>query len=119
MWIEYPPNEVTSTQPMFETKEPKSPTKVDRRKTLKVDTKKSEAPKAPTVADKQPVQPSSLSAGPTKSFFIAVLKDLGLRDIVHKHNLPEVLSAHQFGEALFTMLFAPSCPVICDPTGEM
>lgn len=37
MWIEYPPNEVTSTQPMFETKEPKSPTKVDRRKTLKVE----------------------------------------------------------------------------------
>jgi hypothetical protein len=51
--------------------------------------------------------------------FIQVLKDLGLRDIVNKHNLPGVLSNHQFGEALFCMLFAPSCPVVCDPTGVM
>jgi hypothetical protein len=49
--------------------------------------------------------------------FIQVLKDLGLRDILYKHNMPGVLSQHQFGEALFGMLFAPSCPVICDPTG--
>lgn len=51
--------------------------------------------------------------------FILVLKDLGLRDIVNKHSMPDVLSGHQFGEVLFDMLFAPSCPVVVDPTGEV
>jgi hypothetical protein len=51
--------------------------------------------------------------------FIIILKDLGLRDIINKHNLPDVLSNHQFGEALFSILFAPSCPVVVDPTGVM
>ena len=64
-------------------------------------------------------QSTALTANPTKSMFVRVLKDLGLRDIVNKHNLPGVLSNHQFCEALFCMLFAPSCPIICDPTGVM
>jgi hypothetical protein len=34
------------------------------------------------------------TANPTKSMFILVLKDLGLRDIINKHNLPDVLSNH-------------------------
>lgn len=62
---------------------------------------------------------TSVTANPNKSMFIQVLKDLGLRDLLNKHNMPGVLSNHQFGEALFCMLFAPSCPVICDPTGVM
>lgn len=59
----------------------------------------------------------SNSANPTKSMFITILKDLGLRSIINKHSMPPLLSAHQFGEALFCLLFAPSCPVVCDPTG--
>lgn len=62
---------------------------------------------------------SSFTANPNKSMFVQVLKDLGMREHLSKHNLPGVLSNHQFGEALFCMLFAPSCPVICDPTGVM
>jgi hypothetical protein len=34
------------------------------------------------------------TAIPTKSMFLQVLKDLGLRDILYKHNMPGVLSNH-------------------------
>lgn len=37
---------------------------------------------------------SSMTANPNKSMFIQVLKDLGLRDILYKHNMPGVLSNH-------------------------
>lgn len=61
--------------------------------------------------------PTSHSVTPNKSMFLRVLKDLGLRDILTKQNLPGVLTNHQFCEAIFSLLFAPSCPVVCDPTG--
>ena len=37
---------------------------------------------------------NSQTANPNKSMFIKVLKDLGLREILVKHNLPAVLSSH-------------------------
>lgn len=48
-----------------------------------------------------------------------VLKDLGLKEILKREEHPSVLSEHDFAESLFSILFAPSCPVIVDPTGEM
>lgn len=48
-----------------------------------------------------------------------VMKDLGLKEILQREELPAVLSEHDFSEALFTILFAPSCPVVADATGEM
>lgn len=34
-------------------------------------------------------------------------------------NLPAVLSPNDLAEYLFILLLSPSCPVICDPTGQM
>ena len=48
-----------------------------------------------------------------------VLKDLGLKEILKREEHPAVLTENDFAEALFSILFAPSCPVIGDPTGEM
>jgi len=48
-----------------------------------------------------------------------VLKDLGLRELLKREELPSVMTDQDFAEALFSILFAPSCPVICDPTGQM
>ena len=48
-----------------------------------------------------------------------VLKDLGLKGILTRDAYPSVLSENDFHECLFSILFAPSCPVIIDPTGEM
>ena len=51
--------------------------------------------------------------------FITVLKDIGLRSIVNKNCMPPGLTAHNLSEALFSLLFAPSSPVVCDPTGVL
>lgn len=48
-----------------------------------------------------------------------VLKDLGLSQILKRNERPAVLTNQDFFETLFSILFAPSCPVICDPTGEV
>lgn len=47
------------------------------------------------------------------------LEDMGLRDFFNEDNLPHVLNKSDLTEVLFSLLFAPSCPVICDPTGQM
>lgn len=47
------------------------------------------------------------------------LEDMGLKDFFNEDNLPHMLTKSDLTEALFALLFAPSCPVICDPTGQM
>jgi hypothetical protein len=54
-----------------------------------------------------------------KSMFTMALEDMGLKDFFNEDNLPHMLSKSDLTEALFALLFAPSCPVICDPTGQM
>jgi hypothetical protein len=49
--------------------------------------------------------------------FTMVLDDMGLGDYFLDDNLPSVLGKSDLTEAIFNILFAPSCPVICDPTG--
>ena len=52
-----------------------------------------------------------------KSMFSKVLKDFGFKERLKPEHLPCVLSANDLAEALFSILMAPSLPVICDPTG--
>jgi hypothetical protein len=54
-----------------------------------------------------------------KSMFTMALEDMGLKDFFNEDNLPHMLSKNDLTESLFALLFAPSCPVICDPTGQM
>jgi len=49
--------------------------------------------------------------------FTMALEDMGLKDFFNEDNLPHMLTKSDLTEALFALLFAPSCPVICDPTG--
>ena len=52
-----------------------------------------------------------------RNMFTTALKDLGFKDLLKPENLPPVLSINDLSEALFSVLFAPSLPVICDPSG--
>lgn len=61
----------------------------------------------------------SSTAKKHQSMFQQVLKDLGLSQILRKSERPSIISENDFYESLFCILFAPSCPVVCDPTGEM
>jgi len=36
-----------------------------------------------------------------------------------KHNYSPIITDNTFYETLFHLLFAPSCPLIVDPTGEI
>lgn len=56
-------------------------------------------------------------AKPHRNIFWHVLKDIGLKELLSIDNMPGVLSPNDLAENLFTILFAPSMPVICDPTG--
>ena len=49
--------------------------------------------------------------------FWYVLKDIGLKEILTLDNLPAILSPNDLAESLFVILFAPSVPVISDPSG--
>jgi len=64
--------------------------------------------------------PTALRAGiKHKSMFTMALEDMGLKDFFNEDNLPHMMTKSDLTEALFALLFAPSCPVICDPTGQM
>ena len=52
------------------------------------------------------------------NIFKRVLKDFGLGNLFELENLPSILNINDVAEALFTVIFAPSVPVICDPTGQ-
>ena len=54
-----------------------------------------------------------------RNMFTTTLKDLGFKELLKPENLPPVLTLSDLSEALFSILFAPSLPVICDPTGQM
>lgn len=56
---------------------------------------------------------------PNRNIFWHVLKDIGLKEILSIDNLPGVLSPNDLAENLFSLLFAPSMPVICDPSGQL
>jgi hypothetical protein len=51
--------------------------------------------------------------------FKQVLKEYGLRKVILPHNYSYILSESILLETLFAMVFAPSCPLIVDPTGQM
>ena len=53
------------------------------------------------------------------NMFFKVLKELGLRDLLKEDNFPGVLTPNDLSESLFCLLFAPSCPVVADPTGQL
>lgn len=53
-----------------------------------------------------------------RNMFTTALKDLGFKQLLKPENLPPVLSLHDLSEALFSVLFAPSLPVVCDPSGQ-
>ena len=54
---------------------------------------------------------------PVRNIFWHVLKDIGLKEVLSLDNLPGVLSPNDLAENLFTLLFAPSVPVVSDPSG--
>lgn len=54
-----------------------------------------------------------------KSPFFQVLKDIGFAEQLKKFARPSVLTHNDSYEVIFCILFAPSCPVIIDPTGEV
>lgn len=56
---------------------------------------------------------------PQRNIFWHVLKDIGLKELLSMDNLPGILSSNDLAESLFTLLFAPSVPVVADPTGEL
>jgi hypothetical protein len=51
--------------------------------------------------------------------FKSILKEYGLRQILLPHNYSGILTESTICETLFHMIFAPSCPLIIDPTGEV
>jgi len=51
--------------------------------------------------------------------FKSVLKEYGLRHLLLPHNYSGILTESTICETLFHMIFAPSCPLIIDPTGEV
>jgi len=51
--------------------------------------------------------------------FKSILKEYGLRQILLPHNHSGILTESTLCEALFHVIFAPSCPLIVDPTGEV
>lgn len=51
--------------------------------------------------------------------FKLILKEYGLKTMLKKHQFQNAFSQEAFAEALFTVVFAPSCPVIFDPTGHL
>ena len=59
---------------------------------------------------------SGFSTG--KSIFTKVLKDLGFKEKLLPNKLPCVLTQNDLSETLFSVLMAPSLPVVCDSTGQ-
>jgi hypothetical protein len=51
--------------------------------------------------------------------FKQILKEYGLRQILLPHNYSGILTESILCETLFHMIFAPSVPLIVDPTGEV
>lgn len=51
--------------------------------------------------------------------FKSILKEYGLRQLLLPHNHSGILPPSTICETLFHMIFAPSCPLIIDPTGEV
>ena len=67
----------------------------------------------------KPLKTSKQDVKPNRNIFWHVLKDIGLKELLSVDNLPGVLSPNDLAENLCTLLFAPSVPVICDPTGQL
>ena len=65
----------------------------------------------------KPVKPQKRDTKPQRNIFWYVLKDIGLKEILSIDNLPGVLTPNDLSESLFTLLFAPSVPVVADPSG--
>jgi len=51
--------------------------------------------------------------------FKSILKEYGLRQILLPHNYSGIVTESTLCETLFHLIFAPSCPLIVDPTGEI
>ena len=51
--------------------------------------------------------------------FKSILKEYGLRQLLLPHNYSGILPEATICETLFHMIFAPSCPLLIDPTGEV
>jgi hypothetical protein len=51
--------------------------------------------------------------------FKAILKEYGVRQLLLPHNRSGILTESTLCETLFHLIFAPSCPVVVDPTGEI
>jgi hypothetical protein len=51
--------------------------------------------------------------------FKAILKEYGLRNFLLPHHHSGIVTTETLCETLFHLIFAPSCPIVCDPTGEI
>jgi hypothetical protein len=51
--------------------------------------------------------------------FKSILREYGLKTILKNHAFQNALSQDSFAEVLFSLVFAPSCPVIFDPSGHL
>mmetsp|Transcript_29871 Transcript_29871/g.45662 ORF Transcript_29871/g.45662 Transcript_29871/m.45662 type:complete len:87 (+) Transcript_29871:2071-2331(+) len=51
--------------------------------------------------------------------FKSILKEYGLRHVLLSHNYSGIITESTICETLFHLIFAPSCPLIVDPTGEV
>lgn len=67
--------------------------------------------------DKNRNRSNGASSG--SKMFKQVLKEYGLRKILLPYSYSEIISEGVLVETLFAMVFAPTCPLIVDPTGEV
>ena len=51
--------------------------------------------------------------------FKAILKEFGLRNLLLPHQRSGIITESTLCETLFHLCFAPSCPLVVDPTGEV
>lgn len=51
--------------------------------------------------------------------FKAILKEFGLRHLLLPHQRSGIITESTLCETLFHLCFAPSCPLVVDPTGEI
>jgi hypothetical protein len=51
--------------------------------------------------------------------FKSILKEYGLRKILLPHQHSGIITESVLCESIFHLIFAPSCPLVIDPTGEI
>mmetsp|Transcript_23297 Transcript_23297/g.22889 ORF Transcript_23297/g.22889 Transcript_23297/m.22889 type:complete len:417 (+) Transcript_23297:1724-2974(+) len=54
-----------------------------------------------------------------QTIFKKIIQEYGMKKVVLPHSFSHILGQPVMIETLFTLIFAPSCPLVTDPTGKM